>query len=66
MEHVPADLFPQSDQEKHLDIAYKDRWEYLKPIITTLYLGNYGQEGKATTLNQVAEFIKVNYSFHAA
>ncbi|KAI8946295.1 hypothetical protein F4801DRAFT_565073 [Xylaria longipes] len=66
MEYVPAELIPLSDQDKYLDIAYKDRWEYLKPVIVKLYLGNYGQEGKTTTLNQVTEFMKVNYSFHAA
>ncbi|KAI0546762.1 hypothetical protein F4679DRAFT_556459 [Xylaria curta] len=66
MENVPADLLPQSDRDKHLDVAYKDRWECLKQVIVRLYLGNYGQEGKATTLKQVANFMKANYSFHAA
>ncbi|KAI0467005.1 hypothetical protein F4859DRAFT_518624 [Xylaria cf. heliscus] len=66
MEYVPVGLFPQSEQDKHLDVSYKERWEHLKPVIVALYLGKYDQEGKTTTLSQVVEFMKVNYSFHAA
>ncbi|KAI3324512.1 hypothetical protein HD806DRAFT_492835 [Xylariaceae sp. AK1471] len=66
MDRTPAELFPQSDQDRYLDMAYTDRWERLKPVIVRLYLGNYGQEGKTTTLNQVVEFMRVNYFFHAA
>ncbi|KAI0193028.1 hypothetical protein EV127DRAFT_468559 [Xylaria flabelliformis] len=66
MQNVPAELLPQSDRDKHLDIAYKDRWECLKQVIVRLYLGNYGHDEKATTLSQVVDFMKANYSFHAA
>ncbi|KAI0450715.1 hypothetical protein F5B21DRAFT_507899 [Xylaria acuta] len=66
MDQFPAELFPQSDQDRHFDVAYKDRWEYLKPVIVRLYLGNYGPGGKTTTLDQVVDFMRANYSFHAA
>ncbi|KAI8628805.1 hypothetical protein F5Y19DRAFT_434960, partial [Xylariaceae sp. FL1651] len=66
MDHVPAELFPQSDQDKFLDVAHKDRWEYLKQVIVDLYLGGYGKGGKSTTINQVAEFMRTHYSFHAS
>ncbi|KAI3317833.1 hypothetical protein HD806DRAFT_513918 [Xylariaceae sp. AK1471] len=66
MDHVPAELFPQSDQDKYFDVAYTDRWECLKPIIVKLYMGDYGKGGRTTTINQVADFMRANYSFHAA
>ncbi|GAW19039.1 hypothetical protein ANO14919_085230 [Xylariales sp. No.14919] len=66
MDLVPAELFPQSDQDKYLGVAHSERWNCLKTVIVRLYLGNYGQEGKTATLDQVAEFMRVNYSFHAA
>ncbi|RWA10603.1 hypothetical protein EKO27_g4501 [Xylaria grammica] len=66
MDLVPAELFPQSDQDKHLGVAHSERWSCLKTVIVRLYLSNYGQEGKTATLDQVAEFMRVNYSFHAA
>jgi hypothetical protein len=66
MDHIPPHLFPQTNQDKFLDAPYKDRWEYLKPVIVELYQGSYGKGGKTTTIKQVAEFMKVNYSFHAA
>ncbi|KAI3323492.1 hypothetical protein HD806DRAFT_89185 [Xylariaceae sp. AK1471] len=66
MDNIPPELFPRTDQDKFLDAAYKDRWEFLKPIIVKLYLGSYSKGGKTTTVKQVAEFMRLNYSFHAA
>ncbi|KAI1122511.1 hypothetical protein F5Y10DRAFT_287089 [Nemania abortiva] len=65
MEGVPAELYPRSDHGKYLNVAYEDRWDHLKPTIVRLYLGKYGKAGKTTTLTQLAEFMKRNYSFHA-
>ncbi|KAI0909169.1 hypothetical protein F4823DRAFT_451238 [Ustulina deusta] len=64
--HIPPELYPQSDQDKYLNIAHKDRWECLKPVIVELYEGSYGAGGRTLTLNQVVGFMKANYSFHAA
>ncbi len=64
--HIPPELYPQSDQDKYLNIAHKDRWECLKPVIVELYEGSYGAGGRTLTLNQVVDFMKANYSFHAA
>jgi hypothetical protein len=38
----------------------------LKPVIVKLYMGKYGPNGKSMTTPQVADFMKVQYSFHAA
>ncbi|KAI9147095.1 hypothetical protein HJFPF1_13127 [Paramyrothecium foliicola] len=66
MDRAQLDLQPLSDQDKVFHIAYKDRWDYLKPIIVQLYTGNYGSGlRKTATLAQVVEFMKKNYSFHA-
>ncbi|KAI0429244.1 hypothetical protein F5Y09DRAFT_264042 [Xylaria sp. FL1042] len=66
MVEIPAKLYPQSDQDKYLHVAHKDRWECLKPVIIDLYLGPYGTGNKTMTLDQVVEFMKTNYSFRAA
>ncbi|KAH6974421.1 hypothetical protein BKA56DRAFT_634330 [Ilyonectria sp. MPI-CAGE-AT-0026] len=66
MDPVPVELLPQSHEAKFLHIAHKDRWHHLKPVIVQLYTGNYGRGGKSTTITQVVEFMKANYSFHAA
>ncbi|KAI1274362.1 hypothetical protein F5Y07DRAFT_217199 [Xylaria sp. FL0933] len=66
MDRIPAKLYPKSDQDKCLHVAYKDRWERLKPIIVELYLGPYGVGDKTMTLDQIVEFMRAIYSFHAA
>ncbi|KAH6889439.1 hypothetical protein B0T10DRAFT_513945 [Thelonectria olida] len=67
MDRIPRKLFPQSDEDKFLLIGHKDRWECLKPVIVELYTGNYGSGGrKAATLEQIAQFMRTHYSFHAA
>ncbi|KAI1110494.1 hypothetical protein F5Y14DRAFT_443917 [Nemania sp. NC0429] len=65
MDHVPAHLSPQSDEDKFLDVPYAQRWDHLMSVIVELYMGNYGRGGKATTLSQVVDFMKKQYSFHA-
>ncbi|KAI1151690.1 hypothetical protein F4825DRAFT_462382 [Nemania diffusa] len=65
MDNIPEELRPKSVQEKYLDVAYKERWEHLKQVIIELYIGNYGKGGRATTLTQLADFMKTYYSFHA-
>ncbi|KAK7417477.1 hypothetical protein QQX98_004597 [Neonectria punicea] len=66
MDHVPEELLPQSDREKYLDNSHADRWSRLKPVIVKLYTGNYGTGGKSKNLDQVVQFMKTHYSFHAA
>ncbi|KAK7425943.1 hypothetical protein QQZ08_007525 [Neonectria magnoliae] len=66
MDHDPVELLPQSDQDKYLHISHEERWSYLKPVIVQLYTGNYGRGGKSATLDQVVQFMKTHYSFHAA
>lgn len=59
-------LRPKSQDDKFLHILHKDRWNFLKPVIVELYTGNHGQGGKSTTLDEVVDFMKFYYSFHAA
>ncbi|KAJ3578928.1 hypothetical protein NPX13_g1632 [Xylaria arbuscula] len=67
MEHVPDRLYPTLEQDRHLDISYKNRWECLKPVIVELYMGSYDPPGgKTLSLDQVVQFMKTNYFFHAA
>ncbi|KAI1175759.1 hypothetical protein F4777DRAFT_549136 [Nemania sp. FL0916] len=65
MNQIPAGLYPRSNEDRHFDVNYAERWQCLKSVIVQLYLGNYGDGGKNTTLKQVVEFMKTNYSFHA-
>ncbi|KAF2967595.1 hypothetical protein GQX73_g6010 [Xylaria multiplex] len=66
MEDIPPELHPQSDSDRFLGFPHKDRWEQLKPVIVRLYCGNYGGNGKATKIKQIADFMRTHYSFHAA
>lgn len=67
MNNVPEELFPKSDHEKFLGVPHDARWEHLKPVIVKLYTGPYGSKGRKTaTRDQVVEFMKTHYSFHAA
>ncbi|GAP92688.1 hypothetical protein SAMD00023353_9600260 [Rosellinia necatrix] len=65
MDPIFEELYPQLDQDKYLHIVYKDRWGHLRPIITELYTGSDRTGGKAMTLDQVVDFMKAKYSFHA-
>ncbi|CAG1999185.1 unnamed protein product [Fusarium graminearum] len=64
--NVPPELFPQSEDDKHLRTKHKDRWDLLKPVIVELYTGNYGKNDKPPTIAQIVAFMKKHYSFHAA
>ncbi|KAI0532514.1 hypothetical protein GGR58DRAFT_489887 [Xylaria digitata] len=66
MDHIPLELRPQSDSDRFLGFSHKDRWEKLRPVTIRLYCGNYGGKGKPTKIEQVAEFMRTHYSFHAA
>jgi hypothetical protein len=66
MEYVPSRLYPTLDQDRHLDALREDRWECLKPVIVELYMGSYDPPGgKTLPLDQVVQFRKTNYFFHA-
>ena len=59
-------LLPRDDEAKFLHVPYEKRWDHLKPVITQLYMGKFGPNGKSMTITQVADFMKHHYSFHAA
>lgn len=64
--NVPPELFPRSEDDKHLRTKHKDRWDLLKPVIVELYTGNYGKNNKPPMIAQIVAFMKKHYSFHAA
>ncbi|RMJ09834.1 hypothetical protein CDV36_010538 [Fusarium kuroshium] len=55
---------PQSDDEKFLSCSYEDRWSCLKPVIVEIYTRR--RNGRTATLDQVVQFMRTQYSFHAA
>ncbi|RSL43248.1 hypothetical protein CEP54_015156 [Fusarium duplospermum] len=57
MDPILIGLLPQSEDEKFRSCSYKERWCHLKPVIVELY--------RTVTLNQVVEFMRDHYSFHA-
>jgi hypothetical protein len=63
---LPAELLPQTDEDKFLKQKWKTRWECLKPVIVKLYTGNYGKNGKPATIDEIAAAMRRHYSFHAA
>ncbi|KAM0263289.1 hypothetical protein ACHAPA_008903 [Fusarium lateritium] len=63
---LPAELLPQTDEDKFLKQKWKARWECLKPVIVKLYTGNYGKNGKPATISEIVDAMKTHYSFHAA
>ncbi|KAM7217639.1 hypothetical protein V8F06_007023 [Rhypophila decipiens] len=58
-----AELLPRSDADKFLTIPYEERWECLKPVIISYYLGPDG--GKGNTFDQLVKFMKDRYAFSA-
>jgi hypothetical protein len=60
------DLFPSSEEAMFLGLSHDDRWNRLKDVTVQLYLGNFGAGGKSMTMTQVANFMRMHYSFHAA
>ncbi|CAJ0554925.1 Ff.00g134380.m01.CDS01 [Fusarium sp. VM40] len=63
---LPAELLPQTDEDKFLNQKGNARWESLKPVIVKLYTGNFGKNGKPATIDEIADAMKRHYSFHAA
>jgi hypothetical protein len=61
-----SELLPHDDGAKFLDVPYEERWGHPKPVITQLYMGKYGPNGKSMTIGRVAGFMKDHYSFYAA
>ncbi|RSL68879.1 hypothetical protein CEP53_002440 [Fusarium sp. AF-6] len=55
---------PQSDDDKFLSCSYEERWNRLKPVIVEIYTRR--RNGRTATLDQVVQFMRTNYSFHAA
>lgn len=66
MDPIPAGLLPQSDEDKFLSCSHEERWNHLKPVIVELYTGRDGGSERSATLDQVVEFMRTHYSFHAA
>ncbi|WAO86266.1 Clr5 domain-containing protein [Fusarium falciforme] len=66
MDPIPAGLLPQSDDDKFLSCSHEERWNHLKPVIVELYTGRNGGNERSATLDQVVEFMRTHYSFHAA
>ena len=59
-------LLPASEEAKFLNLSYKERWEHLRPVIVEMYMGNVDRGGKPMTIQEVVDFMKLNYSFFGA
>ncbi|KLO90671.1 uncharacterized protein FFMR_14632 [Fusarium fujikuroi] len=66
MDPTLEDLRPKSDDGKFLSHSYEERWSRLQPVIVELYTRRRGGDGRSATLDQVVEFMRTYYSFHAA
>ncbi|KAL6362092.1 hypothetical protein LRP88_05576 [Fusarium phalaenopsidis] len=66
MDPILAGLLPQSNDDKFLFCSHEERWNHLKPVIVELYTGRDGGNEQSATLDQVVEFMRTHYSFHAA
>lgn len=66
MDPVFMELLPQSDDDKFLSLPYEERWSNLKRVIVHLYTRKRAGDGRTATLDQVVEFMRTYYSFHAA
>ncbi|KAM6534587.1 hypothetical protein FALCPG4_004215 [Fusarium falciforme] len=66
MDPILVELLPQSDDEKFLSCPYEERWSRLQPVIVELYTRRRGRDGRTATLDQVVQFMRTYYSFHAA
>jgi hypothetical protein len=62
---LPAEVLPQTDEDKFLRLKGNARWEGLKPVIVKLYTGKYGKNGKQATVDEITEAMKTHYNFHA-
>ncbi|SCV48820.1 uncharacterized protein FFB14_10549 [Fusarium fujikuroi] len=66
MDPALEDLRPKSDDDMFLSRPYEERWSRLQPVIVELYTRRRGGDGRSATLDQVVEFMRTYYSFHAA
>ncbi|KAF5551365.1 hypothetical protein FMEXI_3483 [Fusarium mexicanum] len=66
MDPILVELLPGSDEEKFLSRPYEERWSQLQPVIVQLYTRRRPGDGRTATLDQVVEFMRTHYSFHAA
>ncbi|KAF5635753.1 hypothetical protein F52700_5064 [Fusarium sp. NRRL 52700] len=66
MDPIPEEQRPKSDDEKFLSRPYEERWSCLRPVIVQLYTSSFAGDGCTATLDQVVEFMRKYYSFHAA
>ncbi|KAG7425998.1 hypothetical protein Forpi1262_v012177 [Fusarium oxysporum f. sp. raphani] len=65
MDPILVELLPQSDNEKFLSCPQEERWSRLQPVIIQLYTRRRAGDGRTATLDQVVEFMRTHYSFHA-
>lgn len=65
MEPAFPSLIPLSEEAKFLGVSYKDRWNLLKPVIIQIYTGESTQDGKQAKMDDMVEFMKRYYQFHA-
>ncbi|KAI1066259.1 hypothetical protein LB506_008130 [Fusarium annulatum] len=66
MDPIFMELLPQSDDEKFLSLPHEERWSNLERVITKLYTRKRASDGRTATLDQVVQFMRTYYSFHAA
>ncbi|KAF5563134.1 hypothetical protein FPHYL_5366 [Fusarium phyllophilum] len=66
MDPILEELRPKSDDDKFLSRPYEERWIRLQPVIVQLYTRGRAADGRTATLDQVVEFMRTYYSFHAA
>ncbi|KAF5682659.1 hypothetical protein FCIRC_4867, partial [Fusarium circinatum] len=66
MDSILRELCPKSEDEKFLSCPYGERWSHLQSVIVRLYTHRRPGDGRTATLDQVVEFMRTHYSFHAA
>ncbi|KAF4951620.1 hypothetical protein FGADI_7397 [Fusarium gaditjirri] len=66
MDRIIEELRPRSDDDKFLSRPYEERWSRLQPVIVQLYTRRRTGDGRTATLDQVVQFMRTYYSFHAA
>ncbi|KAF5699262.1 hypothetical protein FMUND_14842 [Fusarium mundagurra] len=66
MDPFLEELRPKSNDDKFLSCTYEERWGRLQPVIVQLYTHRRAGDGRTATLDQVVEFMRTHYSFHAA
>ncbi|KAF4500014.1 hypothetical protein FAGAP_3781 [Fusarium agapanthi] len=66
MDSILRELRPKSEDEKFLSCPYEERWSRLQPVIVQLYTRRRSGDGRTATLDQVVEFMRTHYFFHAA